>query len=256
MAESSSKIVVVVPTYNERENLPVLVEQLFALDLPDLHVLVVDDNSPDGTGQVADTLAERSGGRLAVLHREVKDGLGRAYVTGMQRALADGADIVIQMDADLSHPVAVIPTMVAALREGDTALVIGSRYVPGGSTAAEWPWYRRALSIWANLYVNALLSLHIKDGTAGFKAWRASTLEAIDLQSIQSNGYSFQVEMNYRVVRHRLRIVEVPIRFEERVEGASKMTLRVQLESARAPWKLLFRRGDFGKKAKGSSTER
>ncbi len=243
MVEVAPKTVVVIPTYNELDSLPILVSQLNDLHQPNLHVLVVDDNSPDGTGESADKLAADSGGTLGVLHRKEKDGLGRAYIAGMTRALAEGAEVVIQMDADLSHPVSVIPTMVEALRSTDAAVVIGSRYVPGGSTAAEWPWHRKALSTFANHYVNAILRLHVKDATAGFKAWRASALEAIDVNSIHSNGYSFQVEMNYRASKRKLKIVEVPIHFEERVEGASKMTLKVQLESAFTPWKLLLRRG-------------
>ncbi|GAA1388242.1 polyprenol monophosphomannose synthase [Kitasatospora putterlickiae] len=239
MVEASPKVVVVVPTYNERENLPVLAGLLAGLGLPDLHLLVVDDNSPDGTGEIADKLAAGSGGRVRVLHRTEKDGLGRAYVAGMTKALEDGADVVVQMDADLSHPASVLPLMVSTLLADDTAVVIGSRYVPGGSTAEEWPWHRKALSAWANLYVNTILSLGVRDATAGYKAWRAETLRAIDLPSVHSNGYSFQVELNHRVARRGLTIREVPIRFEERVEGASKMSLAVQVESALAPWKLL-----------------
>ena len=242
MVEAFPKVVVVVPTYNERENLPVLAGLLADLDVPNLHLLVVDDNSPDGTGEIADKLAEQEPDRVGVLHRTEKDGLGRAYVAGMSRALDEGADVVIQMDADLSHPVSVVPVMVETLRSGDAAVVLGSRYVPGGSTADEWPWHRKALSAWANLYVNAILQLHVRDATAGFKAWRAEALRAVDLPSVHSNGYSFQVEMNYRAVRQGIRIVEVPIRFEERVEGASKMSLGVQVESALAPWKLRFGR--------------
>jgi dolichol-phosphate mannosyltransferase len=237
-----AKIVVVVPTYNERENLPVLAGLLSDLNLPGLELLVVDDNSPDGTGDIADELAKESPEKVGVLHRTVKDGLGRAYVAGITRALDEGADIVIQMDADRSHPASVIPTMVEMLRTTDAAVVIGSRYVPGGSAAAEWGWHRRALSAWANFYVNAILRLHVKDATAGFKAWKADTLRWIDVASIASNGYSFQVEMNYRTVRRGLRIAEVPIRFEERTVGASKMTFKVQMESAMMPWKLLFKR--------------
>ena len=237
-----AKIVVVVPTYNERENLPVLAGLLADLNLPGLEMLVVDDNSPDGTGEVADQLAKESPDKIGVLHRTAKDGLGRAYIAGITRALDEGADIVIQMDADLSHPASVIPQMVETLRTTDAGLVIGSRYVEGGSAAAEWGWHRRALSAWANFYVNALLRLHVKDATAGFKAWKADTLRWIDVSSIESNGYSFQVEMNYRTVKRGLRIAEVPIHFEERTEGVSKMSLRVQLESALMPWKLLFSR--------------
>jgi dolichol-phosphate mannosyltransferase len=242
VTEAQPKVVVVVPTYNERENLPILAKLLADLPVPCLHILVVDDSSPDGTGELADELAEKSPDTFSVLHRTEKDGLGRAYVAGMTRALADGADIVIQMDADLSHPVSAIPTMVDTLRTTDAAVVLGSRYVEGGSTAEDWAWHRKALSVWANFYVNTILRLHVRDATAGFKAWRADTLKAIDLPSIRSNGYSFQVEMNYRVIQHGLKISEVPIRFEERAEGASKMSMRVQLESALAPWKLLIDR--------------
>jgi dolichol-phosphate mannosyltransferase len=160
----------------------------------------------------------------------------------MTRALEEGADIVVQMDADLSHPASVIPAMVETLATRDAAVVLGSRYVAGGEVAEQWPWQRKALSAWANFYVNAILRLRVKDATAGFKAWRAETLRAIDLPTIHSNGYSFQVEMNYRTVKKGLRILEVPIRFEERVAGASKMSLAVQLESALTPWKLLFGR--------------
>ncbi|MFD7153967.1 polyprenol monophosphomannose synthase [Kribbella sp. NPDC059898] len=237
-----AKIVVVVPTYNERDNLPVLAGLLSDLNLPGLELLVVDDNSPDGTGDVADELAKKSPEKVGVLHRTVKDGLGRAYVAGITRALDEGADIVIQMDADLSHPASVIPTMVEMLRTTDAGVVIGSRYVPGGSAAAEWGWHRRALSAWANFYVNAILRLHVKDATAGFKAWKADTLRWIEVASIASNGYSFQVEMNYRTVKRGLKIAETPIHFEERTEGVSKMSLKVQLESALMPWKLLLGR--------------
>ncbi|WP_280402033.1 polyprenol monophosphomannose synthase [Nocardia carnea] len=236
------RVTVVVPTYNERDNLPVAVERLTALPVPDLHVLVVDDNSPDGTGEVADKLAVDLPNVVSVLHRTEKDGLGRAYIAGITRALDEGADVVIQMDADLSHPAEVIPAMLDELKRPGIGVVLGSRYVPGGSTAAEWKWYRKALSAWANFYVNAILRLGIKDATAGFKAWEAATLRAIEIDTIRSNGYSFQVEMNYRTKKQGIGIAEVPIRFEERTLGASKMSLAVQLESALMPWKLLFGR--------------
>jgi dolichol-phosphate mannosyltransferase len=242
MGEDSPSVTVVVPTYNERENLPKLVSEILGLGVPRLRVLVVDDNSPDGTGEVADELAKESAGALGVIHRADKDGLGRAYVTGFVRALDDGADIVVQMDADLSHPAAVIPAMIDTLMDTDAAVVLGSRYVPGGATADNWAWHRKALSAWANFYVNTILRLGVKDATAGFKAWHAETLRAIDLPSIQSNGYAFQVEMNHRTTKLGLRIAEVPIKFEERTVGASKMTLKVQAESAIVPWKLLFGR--------------
>ncbi|WP_327152456.1 polyprenol monophosphomannose synthase [Nocardia sp. NBC_01329] len=230
------------PTYNERDNLPVAVERLTALPVPDLRVLVVDDNSPDGTGEVAEKLAVELPNVVSVLHRTEKDGLGRAYIAGITRALEEGADVVIQMDADLSHPAEVIPAMLEELNRPGTGVVLGSRYVPGGSTAAEWKWYRKALSAWANFYVNAILRLGIRDATAGFKAWQADTLRAIDIGTIRSNGYSFQVEMNYRAKKQGVEIAEVPIRFEERTLGDSKMSLKVQLESALMPWKLLLGR--------------
>lgn len=236
------RVTVVVPTYNERDNLPVAVERLMALPVPDLHVLVVDDNSPDGTGEVADKLAVDMPEIVGVLHRTEKDGLGRAYVAGITRALDEGADVVVQMDADLSHPAEVIPAMLEELDRTDAGVVLGSRYVSGGSTAEEWKWYRKVLSAWANFYVNLILRLGVKDATAGFKAWKAETLRAIDVASIRSNGYSFQVEMNYRTKQQGIAIAEVPIRFEERTLGASKMSLKVQLESALMPWKLLLGR--------------
>jgi len=242
MTDGPTRVTIVVPTYNERDSLPVLVGMVAALERPGLRVLVVDDNSPDGTGEVADKLAAESPHSISVLHRSEKDGLGRAYVAGITRALEDGAEVVIQMDADLSHPVSAIPRMLDALTGPDAAVVLGSRYVPGGSVSKEWGWHRKLLSKWANVYVNAILRLKVKDATAGFKAWRAETLRQIDVSSIRSNGYSFQIEMNYRVVRRGMRIVEVPIAFEERAEGVSKMSMAVQLESALMPWKLLFRK--------------
>ncbi|GAB7050336.1 polyprenol monophosphomannose synthase [Catenuloplanes indicus] len=242
MGDSSPKITVVVPTYNERDNLPRLVEMLSALGLPNLHVLVVDDDSPDGTGELADKLALESPQSLGVLHRTTKDGLGRAYVAGIGRALDEGADVVIQMDADLSHPASVVPVMVEKLLSTDAAVVIGSRYVSGGSVAGDWGLHRKFLSAWANFYVNTILRLGVKDVTAGFKAWKAETLRTIDVASIHSNGYAFQVEMNYRTVRHGGKIYEVPIRFEQRADGVSKMSLAVQIESALMPWRLRFGR--------------
>ncbi|WP_033345587.1 polyprenol monophosphomannose synthase [Catenuloplanes japonicus] len=242
MGDSSPKVTVVVPTYNERDNLPKLVELLTALGLPNLHILVVDDGSPDGTGELADKLAAESPESFGVLHRTTKDGLGRAYVAGIGRALDEGADIVVQMDADLSHPASALPVMVGKLATTDAAVVIGSRYVSGGEVAGDWGLHRKLLSAWANFYVNTILRLGVKDVTAGFKAWHAETLRKIDVASIHSNGYAFQVEMNYRTVRHGGRIEEVPIRFEQRADGVSKMSVGVQIESALMPWRLRFGR--------------
>jgi dolichol-phosphate mannosyltransferase len=232
------KIVVVVPTYNERENLPALTELLMQLPVGHVNLLVVDDNSPDGTGEVADLLAERYAGRMSVLHRAEPQGLGVAYRAGFACAIEMGADVIVQMDADLSHPVEAIGSMVSGLAIDGIGLVIGSRYVLGGATAQDWPWTRKLLSRFANVYVNAILKLGVRDVTAGFKAWNVTTLRAIDFESTTSSGYSFQVEMNYRTRQAGFAIMEVPITFSERAAGASKMSLRVQLESAVMPWRL------------------
>jgi dolichol-phosphate mannosyltransferase len=235
----SSAVTVVVPTYNEAINLPVIVQALLNLPLPNLHVLVADDNSPDGTGEVADKLAAAYGAdRVTVVHRPHREGLGRAYVDGMTRAMQLGADFVVQMDADLSHPPECVPQMLGALLSTDADVVIGSRYVIGASITEEWSWRRRALSYSANMYVQMLLRMRIRDATAGFKIWRSSTLRAVDLDRITSNGYSFQVEMNYRTMKQGLKIVEIPIHFSDRQEGTSKMSLKVQMESAFMPFHL------------------
>jgi dolichol-phosphate mannosyltransferase len=238
----SAAVTVVLPTYNEAANLPVIAAELLCLPLPGLRILVADDNSPDGTGRIADELAAQYGPeRMTVVHRPGKQGLGRAYVDGMTRAIATGTEFVVQMDSDLSHAPKYLPQMLGTLLSANADVVIGSRYVAGASLASEWSWHRRALSGFANYYVRALLHLGIRDVTAGFKIWRSSALTAIDVASIRSNGYSFQVEMNYRTVRHRLKIVELPIHFADRREGESKMNVRVQLESALIPF-LLRRR--------------
>jgi dolichol-phosphate mannosyltransferase len=232
-------VTVVLPTYNEAANLPVIVAELFGLPLTGLHILVADDNSPDGTGAVADELAEKYGAdRMTVLHRPGKQGLGRAYVDGMTQAIAAGAEFVVQMDSDLSHSPEYLPQMLGTLLASDADVVIGSRYVAGASLASEWSWRRKALSGFANYYVRVLLRLGVRDVTAGFKLWRTSALNAIDVASVRSNGYSFQVEMNYRAVHHGLKIVELPIHFSDRREGESKMSLKVQLESAMMPLSL------------------
>ena len=235
----SADLLIVLPTYQEAANLPVIVDALFNLPLTGLRVLVVDDNSPDGTGRIAEELAESYGRhRIGVVHRQGKEGLGRAYIDGMSRAIAAGAEFVVQMDSDLSHGPEYLPGMLGTLLAADADVVIGSRYVVGASVGAEWPWYRKMLSAFANTYVRTLLHLGIRDVTAGYKMWRAAALDAIDLSSVRSNGYSFQVEMNYRAIRKGLKIVELPIHFADRTEGESKMTLKVQLESALMPFKL------------------
>ncbi|MEU4408908.1 polyprenol monophosphomannose synthase [Streptosporangium sp. NPDC023963] len=235
-------VTVVIPTFNEVGNLPPIAEALLALPLDGLRVLVVDDDSPDGTGKVADELAAAHPGRVGVVHRRVREGLGRAYVDGMETALAAGTDFVVQMDADFSHPVDAVPRLLDTALATGAACVIGSRYVPGGTLAVEWSLRRRALSRWANLYVRTILRVGLRDVTAGFKIWRVESLAALDLGAISSGGYSFQVEMHYRAVRAGMTIIEIPIHFSDRRAGSSKMSLRVQLESALMPWRLIFKR--------------
>ncbi len=215
------KITVIVPTYNEKENIAALTELL--LELPLLpHVIIVDDNSPDGTGAIADELAATHAGRVTVLHREGKLGLGTAYIAGFHRALADGSDLIITMDADFSHHPRYIPAMVEKIETGYD-LVIGSRYVPGGDTI-ECTWPRKALSWGANAFARTLLSLHAHDTTAGFRCYRREVLESIALDQIFSNGYSFLIELLYMVQRGGWRIGEVPIVFQNRQQGASKIS--------------------------------
>ena len=223
----------VIPTFNERENLPTLISQL--MQLPAVRVLVVDDNSPDSTGQVADGLAATFPGRVDVLHRSERKGLGSAYIEGMQRALATDTRLVAQMDADLSHDVRYLPQLIAATADAD--LVLGSRYVPGGGVS-NWPLNRRLLSRFANLYVRLVTGLRIHDATAGYRCWRRETLLALPLATLQSSGYSFQVEMAWETVERGLRVVEVPIVFVERTQGASKLNRSAIVESALLPWRL------------------
>jgi dolichol-phosphate mannosyltransferase len=229
-------ITVVIPTFNEAENLTTLAESLWALPLPDLRILVVDDASPDGTGDLAEALARAHPGRLDVLHRAGKLGLGTAYRAGFARALDEGAQVVAQMDADFSHSPDALPTFVAALAEAD--VVFGSRYVPGGRLDERWSRARVALSRFGNTYARTILNLPLRDVTGGFRVWRAPALAAMPLDRIRSNGYVFQVEMAY--VAHRLgfQILELPITFEDRRWGRSKMSLRIQLEAAVRVWQV------------------
>jgi dolichol-phosphate mannosyltransferase len=244
---SRHPVAVVIPTYNEADTLPVLVKRLFALPLPALTVIVADDNSPDGTGRIADELAaaeNREGReRMVVLHRPGKAGIGRAHAAGMVTALDRGFDYVVQMDSDLSHPPEAIPGMLGTLLSTDAGVVIGSRYVNGGSLSTDWGRNRRFLSAFANFYVDAILKMRIRDATAGFKVWRADVLRQIDLDSLHSDGYSFQVEMNYRCTRLGHVAVEVPIHFEERLAGASKLGLAAKWESMTMPFTLRRRSG-------------
>jgi len=233
------KPLIVVPTYNEAENIPKLVAALFALQIPNLEVLVVDDQSPDGTGQIVDQLMPSYTGRLHALHRTGPRGLGRAYLDGFQWGIDNGADAVVQMDADFSHSPTYLPRFLSLIREYE--VVVGSRYVVGGQLDREWEAGRIMLSAWANFYARNILRMKTHDVTAGFKCWRRSALEAIRLERVRSNGYVFQVEMAYLSERLGLRVLEVPIYFEDRRIGKSKMSIPVKLEAAWRVWQVWLR---------------
>ncbi len=230
-------VLVVVPTYNERENLPVLASRVLAHGY---RMLVVDDGSPDGTGAVADGLAAAHPGRVEVMHRTGVRGLGRSYIDGLQHALADpGVEIVCQMDADLSHDPEYLPSLVAAAAEYD--LVIGSRYLQGVSVV-NWPLHRIFLSAFANRYIKAVTRLSPSDCTSGFRCWRRDALARLPLASMVSDGYAFLVEMLYEASRRGCSVGEVPIIFVERRQGQSKVSTAVLVESLITPWRLLVRR--------------
>jgi dolichol-phosphate mannosyltransferase len=222
------RVTVCLPTYNERENLESMVR---ALGEHDVRVLVIDDNSPDGTGEIADELASALR-YVDVLHRERKEGLGPAYLAGFRRALADGAERILEMDCDFSHDPRDVPRLVAATDDADLAL--GSRYVAGGGTA-NWGLTRRVISRAGSLYAQALLGARIRDLTGGFKCYRREVLERIDLDAIDARGYAFQIETTYRAVRSGFRVVEIPIRFADREQGGSKMSHSIVVE---AIWKV------------------
>jgi dolichol-phosphate mannosyltransferase len=233
------RVLIVVPTYNERDNIAWIVGRVRAAT-PTVDVLVVDDGSPDGTGDVADALAAADP-QVTVLHRTEKAGLGAAYLHGFRVALERGYDVVGEMDADGSHQPEQLPLLLAALEHAD--LVIGSRWVPGGSVV-NWPFSRKVLSVGGNLYARVLLGIPVRDVTAGYRLFRRTTLEVIDLGSVQSAGYIFQTDLAFRTVRAGLRVVEVPIEFVERVRGESKMSPDVATESLRriTTWGLRERR--------------
>jgi len=227
------KITIVLPTYNEAENLPKLVSALFLLPL-DLSVLVVDDNSPDGTGQIAEDLSGVHQGRVYVLHRTGKLGLRSAYVEGFHKAFELGAEAVVQMDADFSHDPLVLKEMARCIPDCD--VVIGSRYVKGGSLDDNWPLWRKVLSGFGNLYARTILRFPLRDVTTGFRMWKREALANMPLDRIRSNGYIFLVEMAYVAFLMEYDIVEVPIHFEDRRFGKSKMSLKIQLEAAMRIW--------------------
>src|SRR4051794_9722031 len=224
----------VLPTYNEAENLEAVVEAALprlASASPEHRLLVVDDNSPDGTGEIADRLAARHDA-VEVLHRAAKEGLGRAYLAGFARALEGGADLILEMDADFSHDPADLPRLIETA--GDADLVLGSRYISGGGVAG-WAWHRRMLSRGGGWYARVVLGVPVHDLTGGFKCFRRAVLETVDLEEVHADGYGFQIEMTYRTIHAGFRVKEVPITFHDRRAGTSKMDSRI---AAEAVWKV------------------
>ena len=236
------RIVVLIPTFNERENLPLIVSRTRAA-VPEADILVLDDNSPDGTGALADQLAADDG-QVRVLHRERKEGLGAAYLAGFAWALEKDYDVMVEMDADGSHQPEQLQTLLVALADAD--VVLGSRWVPGGSVV-NWPIHRKALSLGGNVYTRVLLGMPIGDATGGFRAYRASALRSLDLRDVASQGYCFQVDLVWRAVRRGLKVVEVPITFVERTIGDSKMSQGIVGESLRniTRWGARYRLGQI-----------
>ena len=218
---------VCIPTYNERENLEAMVQALARVLGPDDHVLVIDDNSPDGTGEIADRLAADCR-YVNVLHRPEKQGIGPAYLDGFRHALAAGAELILEMDCDFSHDPADVPRLLAAAADAD--LVLGSRYARGGGTR-NWGLVRRAISRWGSLYAQIVLGLHVRDLTGGFKCYRRAVLETIDLDAVAARGYAFQIETTYRTIRAGFRVAEIPITFVDREVGGSKMSRAIVVEA-------------------------
>jgi dolichol-phosphate mannosyltransferase len=239
-----SSITIVTPTYNEAENLPKLVSALFSLPL-DLQVLVVDDNSPDGTGRMADELAVAYPGRVTVLHRPGKLGLRSAYLNGFQKVLEGDSQAIVQMDADFSHDPSALVEMAKLLESCD--MVLGSRYVNGGSVDERWPLWRKRLSAFGNYYARTILGLPLRDVTTGYRMWRRETLLQIPFERIQSNGYVFLVEMAYLAHCLEFKIGEAPIYFADRRWGNSKMSLKIQAEAAFRIWQVLWNYRDLKK---------
>jgi dolichol-phosphate mannosyltransferase len=240
------KTLVIVPTYNERENLPPLVQRLLALPIP-VDLLIVDDNSPDGTGQLADELAKRHP-NVQVMHRAEKNGLGRAYCAGFAWALERDYECILEMDGDFSHNPDDIPAFLKAAEQAD--LVIGSRY-SNGIRVINWPLKRLMLSLGAAKYVRIITGLPISDPTGGFKCFRRRALQSINLEAVRSNGYSFQIEMSHKIWRQGLRIAEVPIVFTDRFQGSSKMSGKIVWEAIWMVWRLLAQNG-FRRKPRSS----
>ena len=240
------QLTVIIPTYNEAENLPRLVSALFSLPLPDLKILIVDDNSPDGTGEIANILRDENSGKVTLIQRSGKLGLGSAYVVGFGRAISEGAEAVAQMDADFSHPPEKLMDLLEVLQNCDVAM--GSRYVPGGSVDKSWPLWRKGLSAFGNKYARAILGLPVKDATGGFKIWRRAALAEMPLERVQSNGYAFQIEIAYIAYKLGFAFDEVPFYFADRRWGTSKMSFDIQIEAAIRVWQILFEYRDLTSK--------
>ncbi len=236
-------ICVIIPTYNEVENLPLIVERLRALPLEDLSILVIDDNSPDGTGALADKLALKFNGQISVLHRSGKLGLGTAYISGFHQVLEKNVDLIAHMDADFSHEPEKLVEFVNAIEGND--VIFGSRYTRGGSLDSDWPTWRKGLSNFGNTYARTILQMPIKDLTGGFRLWRREALAAMPWDRVLSNGYVFMVETAYLAHKLGFRIKEVPIYFAERTRGKSKMNLSIQVEAALRVWSLILRYRDI-----------
>ncbi len=253
------RVAVVVPTYQEAENIEAFLRATRDV-LPDAEIVVCDDGSPDGTGEIADKVGAEIGG-VEVLHRTSKDGLGAAYRHGFAVALERGNEILVQMDVDFSHPHSMLPGMIADI-EGGADVVVGSRYIPGGATP-DWKLHRRLLSSWGNMYARWALQLAMHDTTSGFRAYRASALTGIRFETTRANGYGFQIETAYRLGASRARVVERPLVFMDRVRGSSKMSVRIMIENSllvtwwgacrRAPGATgLFRRSAIGRYVEGA----
>ena len=229
---SDARILVIIPTYDEAENLPRIVPRVLEQD-PRIEVLVVDDGSPDGTGRIAEEIAARNP-RVDVLHRQSKEGLGRAYLAGFEHALARGFDVVFEMDADFSHPPEALPKLIEAFQNAD--VVIGSRYVDGRVTVSNWPMSRLLISYFGSLYARFITGMPVRDGTGGFNGWTREVLQAVGLERVQSNGYAFQIELKFRAFRAGFRLVELPILFTERDTGESKMSKKIVREAVWRVW--------------------
>jgi len=229
ISENPFKVAIVVPTYNEAETLPVLITQVLEQNIEGLGFIIVDDGSPDGTGDIADRLADEFDGVFIVIHREGKQGLGTAYMAGFQAALDAGAERIVEMDADLSHPPEVLNGLIGELNNADVA--VASRYVPGGGVDPNWSWGRQQISYWGNVGIRMILGLKVKDATAGFKGFRRKTLEAIGIERLTLSGFGFQAEVAYRCQKAGMNVVEHPYVFMERTAGKSKMSFGIVVEA-------------------------